>query len=639
VAGGDTTYGTVSTTGLYTAPKVIPMANAVSVRATSIAYPNKSNAALLTILQVQPRLWSSNPGKVAPGNFTLSLNGANFAKNVVVKFGTSKLTTTWLSATQLLATGIATSAQVGSNVALQVEAIGLGGISSDTVMVKVENGINLPPPIVTTGGSGTTPTAPASPVAPTFVAPPLNPAEIAAARLLEQGTFGPTAADIALVKTIGANAWITQQMGLPATPVVPGDAGSVDPVRKRWYMAMASAPDQLRQRMVFALSQIMVVSSDKNPYANEITPWLQTLNKHAFGNFGSLLREMTINPAMGKYLALGHSRAPTPNEDFAREVMQLFSIGLHQLNMDGTYKLDGAGSRISTYNQTTISEMARALSGWSFANSYEDMSAPLVGIDAYHDKGAKTIVSGVVLPAGQSAQQDMNAVMNTLLAHPNVAPFISVRLIRHFVTSNPSPAYVLRVSTVFKNTGGDLAAVLKAILLDAEARTDAPTNNSGHLKDPVLHTLSLLRALGGQVIDPANVFYDYYLMGERLAQAPSVFSYYSPLTALPGNTGYSGPEFQLYSGSHAIRRSNFVYAMLSGNMSWAYSLDLTPYTVAAKDPQALLDLVNQRLLQGRMSATARQAIGTAVFNITDMKQRALTALYLTAISAEFSAQR
>lgn len=490
-----------------------------------------------------------------------------------------------------------------------------------------------------TGGGSTGAATPSVPVVPVFAAPKQVPADVAAARLLEQATFGPTAADIALVKSLGAAAWIDQQMGMKATAIVPGDAGSVDPVRQRWFKAMATAPDQLRQRMVFALSQIMVVSSDKNPYANEITPWLQTLDKHAFGKFGDLLREMTLNPAMGKYLALGHSKAPSPNEDFAREVMQLFTIGLHELNMDGSFKLDAAGKRIPTYNQTTISEMARALSGWGFANSYEDMSAPLVAREPYHDKGAKTIVRGIQLPAGQTAQQDMNAVMNALLQHPNLAPFISVRLIRHFVTSNPSPAYVQRVATVFKNTDGDLAAVVRAILLDAEARTDQPGTNSGHLKDPMLHTLSLVRALGGQVIDPKNALWDYFLMGQRLAQAPSVFSFYSPLTALPDNPGYVGPEFQIYSGSHAVRRANFVLDMLSGNMAGSIAIDIAPYVTAAKDPQALMNLVNANLLQNRMSDVARQAIGTAVFNISDMKQRALTALYLTAISAEFAVQR
>jgi uncharacterized protein (DUF1800 family) len=489
----------------------------------------------------------------------------------------------------------------------------------------------------TVSGASTGSATPAA--VPVFAAPAQVPADIAAARLLEQASFGPTPADLALVKSIGASAWIDQQIGMTATAIVPGDAGSVDPVRQRWFMAMASAPDQLRQRMIFALSQIMVVSSDKNPYAREITPWLETLNKHAFGKFGDLLREMTLNPAMGKYLALGHSKAPSPNEDFAREVMQLFTIGLHELNMDGSFKLDAAGKRIPTYNQTTISEMARALSGWGFANGYEDMSAPLVAREQHHDKGAKTLVRGIVLPAGQTAQQDMNAVMTALLQHPNLAPFISVRLIRHFVTSNPSPAYVQRVATVFKNTDGDLAAVVKAILLDTEARQDMPGNHSGHLKDPMLHTLSLVRALGGQVVDPKNILWDYFLMGQRLAQAPSVFSFYSPMAALPGNPGFVGPEFQIYSGSHAVRRANFVLALLNGEMSGAFSIDISPYVTAAKDPQALLLLVNKTLLQNRMSDTARQAIGTAVFNISDMKQRALTALYLTAITAEFAVQR
>jgi uncharacterized protein (DUF1800 family) len=473
---------------------------------------------------------------------------------------------------------------------------------------------------------------------PVFAAPVVDAAEVAAARLLEQATFGPTAADIARIRLIGAANWIDGQLLLPETVIADG-GDSTDTVRDAWFIAMASAPDQLRQRMIFALSQILVVSSDKNPTGREITPWLKTLSRHAFGNYGDLLREMTRNPSMGKYLGLGHSQSPAPNEDFAREVMQLFTIGLVELNMDGSPRLDAAGKSIPTYDQARIGEFSRALSGWGFAKGYEDMSAPMVAREQYHDRRAKTLLNGVILPAGQTAAQDLDSVVTNLMQHPNAAPFISLRLIRHFVTSNPSRAYVQRVATVFKQSHSNLAATLKAVLLDVEAR-GAPAPDVGHLRDPVLHTLSLVRVLGGQVSSARNLFWDYSLMGERLAQAPTVFGFYSPMAPLPGNTGFFGPEFQLYSGSQAVRRANFVLALLDGSLGGAINVDIAPFLNVAQDPQALMALVERTLLQGRMSVAARQAIGEAVFKVSsDMKQRALTALYLTAITGEYVVQK
>jgi uncharacterized protein (DUF1800 family) len=348
---------------------------------------------------------------------------------------------------------------------------------------------------------------------------------------------------------------------------------------------------------------------------------------------------MTLNPAMGKYLALGHSRAPTPNEDFAREAMQLFTIGLVELNQDGSPRLSATGRTIPTYDPARIGEFARALSGWGFANGYEDMSAPLVAREQYHDRRAKTLLNGVTLPANQTAAQDLDGVLNNLLQHSNVAPFISLRLIRHFVTSNPSRAYVQRVATVFRQSNGNLAATLKAILLDVEARNTSGTD-AGHLRDPLLHTLSLVRRLDGQVISGRSLFWDYWLMGERPAQAPSVFNFYSPMASLPGGSGLAGPEFQLYSGSQAVRRANFVLALLDGGLQGSMSVDLAPFVKVAKDPQALMTLVERTLLQGRLNATARQAIGEAVFRTSsDLKQRALTALYLIAITGDYVVQK
>ena len=472
---------------------------------------------------------------------------------------------------------------------------------------------------------------------PTFTRPVVDAAEVAAARLLEQATFGPTAAEITRARQLGAATWIDGQLAMPAT-VFPDGGDSPEPVREAWFSAMGNAPDQLRQRMVFALSQILVVSTQKNAAGRELSPWLQTLSRNAFGQYGTLLREMALNPAMGKYLALGHSRAPAPNEDFAREVLQLFTVGLVELNLDGSPRLDAQGKTIPTYDQARIAEFARALSGWGFANGFEDMSAPLVAREQYHDRGAKTLLNGVVLPAGQTAAQDFEAVVQNLMAHPNVAPFVSLRLIRHFVTSNPSRAYVQRVATVFRQTQGNLAATLRALLLDPEAR-NAPGADAGHLRDPVLHTLALTRALGGRVVSGRTLFWDYTLMGERLADAPSVFSFYSPLAPLPGGSGLAGPEFQLYAGSQAVRRANFVLALLEGRLAGGLQVELAPFVAVAGNPQTLMALVERTLLQGRLSAGARQAIGEAVFKTTDLRQRVLTALYLTAISGDYMVQK
>ncbi len=304
---------------------------------------------------------------------------------------------------------------------------------------------------------------------------------------------------------------------------------------------------------------------------------------------------------------------------------------------------------IPTYDQARIHDIARALSGWTYPGAsatginWENFTGPLQPRDAFHDKGAKTLLSGVTLPAGQTAQQDYDAVMANVFAHPNLPPFIATRLIRTLVTGNPSPAYVKRVADVFANNGagvrGDLAATARAVLLDPEARNDTPTAAQGHLKDPILHSLGLIRALGGTVIDPSNLFWDYFLLSEKLLNAPSVFNFYSPLTKVPGAPQYVGPEFQIYAASLAIGRANFLYALISGGYNSMIAVDITPFVNAAADATALVNLVDATLLQGRMSALARQAIAGALAASTDNRQRAITALYLTAITAEFGVHK
>ncbi|PWF45394.1 DUF1800 domain-containing protein, partial [Massilia glaciei] len=471
-------------------------------------------------------------------------------------------------------------------------------------------------------------------------------AHVAAARFLEQASFGPSPASIASVKAIGPAAWLTGQFAAPASPMPV--AASLPAIAGNWYMNMATGQDQLRQRMIFALSQLFVVSSNKNPYPNEIAPWLTTLQTHAFGNFSELLRQMTLNPAMGKYLDLGNSILPSPNENYAREVMQLFTVGPVMLNQDGSVQLDGNGEPIPTYDQERIGDFSRALSGWTYTGAnatginWENFTGLLQPRDAYHDKTAKTSLGGLTVPAGQTTVQDFNAVMDNLFMHPNVPPFIATRLIRHFVTSNPSPAYITRVADVFANGGGgrgDLAATLRAVLLDPEARSDAVTATSGRLKDPMLHTVGLMRALNATIVSPNNMVWDYSLLGQKITATPSVFNFYSPVTALPGSPQSFGPEFQIYAPALAVARANLIFKLIGGAYWAMVKIDIAPYVTAAADPAVLIGMVDANLLAGRMTPAARSAIDGAVRASTDNKQRAITALFLAAITSEFAVSK
>jgi uncharacterized protein (DUF1800 family) len=488
-----------------------------------------------------------------------------------------------------------------------------------------------------------TPTPTPTPVPPVGQHPAPDAATVSATRLLEQATFGATAADVAAIKANGQANWLAKQFAMPASAIPVTTDMKV--LQNSWYQNMASGQDQLRQRMIFALSQLFVVSADKNPYANEIQPWLVTLSNNAFGNFNTLLREMSLNPSMGKYLDLGNSVIPAPNENYAREVMQLFTLGPVLLNQDGSVQTDRNGDAIPTYDQARIGDISRALSGWTYAGTnatginWENFSGPLQPRDKFHDKSSKTLLNGAVLPAGQSTVQDFDGVMQNLFQHPNLPPFIATRLIRAFVTSNPSPAYITRVADVFAYGAagrGDLKATLTAVLTDPEARQDQPTSVQGHLKDPMLQSIGLFRTLNATVVDPTNLFWDYFLMGQKITAAPSVFNFYSPMTRLPGNPQYYGPEFQLYAPALAVARANFLFKFISGEYKSMVNVDISPFVAVAGDTTALLKLVDTRLLAGRMTPAAWQAIAGAVAASSDPRQRAITALYLAAISAEFA---
>ncbi len=501
-------------------------------------------------------------------------------------------------------------------------------------------------------------------------------------RLLEQATFGPTTALIQQVRSIGFDAFLSEQFTAPASsyptlPLMPTNqavgcpAGSpatcvrdnytMYPLQNRFFVNALYGPDQLRQRVAFALHEIFVISGVDIPQPSWMAPYLQILDRNGFGNYRQLLEEITLNPGMGTYLSMAGSTKAAPNENYAREILQLFSIGLDQLNPDGTVQLDANNNRIPTYDQNAVDNFAKAFTGWNLAKGQGVLNYidPMVATQANHDIGVKTLLNGVQLPANQSAQQDLKDTLDNIFNHPNVGPFIGKQLIQHLVTSTPNPAYVARVAAVFNNDGtgvrGNLQAVVLAILLDPEARGDFKSDPAyGHLREPSLFICNLLRAFNAQSADgkkPSDGYLDpqSVAMGMDVFRPPSVFSYF-PIGKVVGSTGTQpvlGPEFGIDTTATALTRANFVNTMVFGkigtgtNSPNGTALNLSGLLVLALDPPKLVDTLDTLLMHGSMPSDMRDAIITAVNAVasTNPLKRAQTALYLVATSSQYQVQR
>lgn len=478
--------------------------------------------------------------------------------------------------------------------------------------------------------------------------------EIAAIRFLEQASFGPTPETVARVQQLGFSAYLDEQMSLPAsTFATPAEGDNTTLVRERFYSNAMNGQDQLRQRVAYALGQLFVVSAKDVTNVDAITSYQRMLMENAFTTYAALLEEVTLHPAMGKYLDMVNNAAgENPNENYAREVMQLFSIGMVKLLADGSPILDSQGIPVPTYSQAEVEGLARALTGWTFPVTPGGVSSNsnpgyyygrMVAVNALHDQGEKRILGGVILPAGQTAATDLSAALDTIASHPNVAPFISFRLIQHLVTSNPNAAYIQRVSAVFDNNGqgirGDLKAVVKAILLDDEARRgDDPQTASdmdGRLKDPVLFATGLMRTLG-PVISSSGLRHYVIAMGLDIYAAPSVFNYYAPDYRILG-ADILGPEFEIFTSPYIVARDNFVNALV---LNWAadISVDLSAWTLLADNSTLLLDALDTQLFHGTMQDETRSIILNTLAALTNVSNqaRAQIALYLAATSAEYS---
>lgn len=518
-----------------------------------------------------------------------------------------------------------------------------------------------------------------------------------ASRFLMQATFGPTPEDVDHVQQLGYSAWIDEQTGKPATlhssyikgiyadyqgPRADTSYNASDTenfifgnnLQTAFARAAIQGEDQLRQRVAFALSQILVASRRDANLENKplgMTDYYDIFVRRAFGNYFDVLSDVAMHPCMGRYLShVGNQKANPainqyPDENFAREVMQLFTIGLWELNLDGTRKVNGSGQNIPTYNNTEITQTARVMTGLWFGGqdwgnggwNDADYATPMTMHADRHDFGLKTLVRGTVVPerapTNEEALHDIADALRNLFNHPNCAPFISKQLIQFLVTDNPSPSYVQRVASVFVDDGsgvrGDLKAVTKAILLDEEARDPRYAENNasyGRLKEPVIRAMAVARVFGMkskpdfQWWDWGNFFGD---ARQEPTYSPSVFNFFRPEYRAAGlltQNNLAGPVFQITDSYSAIAFPNRLWDIIENGFNlwqrYEFPLDLSTDASLASTPELLIDRLNTLFCAGRMSAATRSIIINAINQIPaeQTAARARVAAYLVMVSPE-----
>ena len=523
-------------------------------------------------------------------------------------------------------------------------------------------------------------------------------------RFLEQATWGPRDADIGGLPGQGYLSWLASQysalpsyyptLGLwpdqkPSTPVdcttgiCSRDNYTMYPLQTRFFLYGMYNPDQLRQRVSWSLHKLIVTSGLVNTRPSQMCGYLNLLTGNAFGNYRDILYNVTLNPGMGNFLNMSTSTSTNPNENYAREVMQLFAIGTELLNMDGTTQNDLSGVPLPSYDQSVIDQLKLVFTGWKIQNNVacdpasqqpavcKDYLNPMIFDSTKHDAttkvlfqnflpnqvgdGSPTTVTGD--PAGYS---ELNTSIDALFNHPNMAPYVARELIHSLVTSNPSPAYVERVAWAFNDDGagvrGSLWAVVKAMMLDPEARTTPSDPNYGKLKEPEQFILNVLKAFDPKSTNrlansDGNINGQSAAMGQNTYRPNTVFSYFpQDYFAPPASAEILGPEFGIMDAAIALKRANFVNTMTFGggilpsgtDTPNGTSIDFTELQQLAPDAANLVDRLNRLLMHGQMSDEMKNSIIAAVNAVTpstDTLKRARQALYLVATSSQYQAQR
>lgn len=494
--------------------------------------------------------------------------------------------------------------------------------------------------------------------------------DVQASRFLAQATMGATSADIAEVKSRGYDAWISNELAKPRATthwdwlVANGfrDAANMNGTQgfdNVMWSQMIGAGDQLRQRVGTGLLQMLVVGIDGmnlkwRQFA--MAAYVDVLMDNAFGNFRTILEKITTNAAMASFLTFLNSRKANPatgsqpDENYARELMQLFTIGLHRLNMDGREILSN-GRAIETYSNTDVSGLARIFTGLTLDspdNSTPDrMRRPLVADAKLRETGASTFL-GVTVAAGTPAMDGIRIALDAIFAHPNVPPFVSRQLIQRLVTSNPSPAYVNRVATKFADNGsgvrGDMQAVIRAILIDEEARAEPSGTTGGKVREPVLRATNWARAFGATSVsgkwDMGDTSDAAKKLGQATGRAPSVFNFYRPGYVPPnpafGNTGMVAPELQITNELSVIGYVNFMHWLINNSTDLRSSY---AELLAIPDVAALLDRINLLVAAGQIRPETIAKVRPAVESGADATKRIHIALLLMMASPDYLIQK
>jgi uncharacterized protein (DUF1800 family) len=598
-----------------------------------VASPAVFGSAPLSILNPIPSVSAAGAAPVSGTSYTLEVDGAGFVNGAQIQAGGATVTTSFVSSTELQATVTIPNGTTSLSVSVMNPSPG----------ASASNAVNAAIYLTTVA---------------------------TAARLLDQSTFGPSLATIHQVQSTGVDAWITQQFSTPDTPLanIPSPLPALclaantptNCEESEWWQTVLTGPDQLRQRVAFALSEIFVISSDTDN-ATTITYYHNTLAQDAFTNFYTVMHDVTVSPGMGAYLnMLNSAKAPAgeiPNENYARELMQLFTTGLNLLNDDGSLQLDGSGNPIPTYTQAQVQEFAAAYTGWTYAtssggvptkfpNNTANYLAPMVAVENAHDMTAKTLLNGTVLPAGQTAEADLQGALTNIFNHQNVGPFVCKQLIQHLVTSTPSPAYVARVAAVFANNGsgvrGDMQAVIRAILEDQDARagdTD-PTYDGGHLREPMLWMTNFLRAVGFTNTDANGSYFSLSNYSNNLSERPyrssSVFNFFPPSYVVPQTT-LNAPEFDLENSATAILRLSLADSFVNNKIT-GFTIDLSATSplgqLAASSPDQLVDMLGTIFMHGQMPSDMRSEILSAIGGL-GTAQQVRVATYLVITSSQY----
>lgn len=516
----------------------------------------------------------------------------------------------------------------------------------------------------------------------------------AASHFLHQASFGPTEASLEYVAYYGAATYVNGEISKPQTLTLDymkqyaaslpaGKTPHSEDFQSAFWKVAITAQDQLRQRVAFALSEIFVISTvDENFYyhANGVASYYDTLGKHAFGNFRDLLQAVSTHPMMGIYLTyMGNKKEDgvrLPDENFAREIMQLMTIGLYQLNQDGSVKLVD-GEPVPTYNHDDILGLSKVFTGWSWGGPNQDPNrfrgwlsdypaqewTPMQNYTAYHSTASKSFL-GTTIPAGGTGASDLKIALDTLFNHPNVGPFIGRLLIQRLVTSNPSPAYVGRVAAAFANNGsgvrGDMRAVIRAILFDQEALNQTTTKR---IREPVVRLANLLRAFNATSASGWYTFWPEDNPSSELTQsalrAPSVFNFfrpgYTPSNSSLSAAGMVAPEMQITTEPSVTGYLNFLHLSIGRGVGKNFDVvpDYTKEVALAGNAQALLNRLNLLLLHGSMSSTLSNLILTRLNTIAipaatgtnsadvllAQRRRVCVAIYLIMASTEYIVQK